>query len=163
MKHVVILFCLVTLAGCGDRGLFRPVAQPADDPALAQTRPMARPDGLSAPPPPAQARTAEEFDTTSAAQREAASKAPDGAEETLGTTVASLGDPTRAGFWIETPLVTAPGKGRVLYGPSGQSAQVDLIPIDGPATAGSRLSLSAMRLIGAPLAGLPEVTVYRGG
>ncbi|WP_319824228.1 hypothetical protein [Thalassovita sp.] len=79
----------------------------------------------------------------------------------LGVTVASLGDPAKAGFWIETPLVQAAGKGRVSYAKTGRTVKVDLIPIDGPATAGSRLSLATMRLLDAPLTGLPEVKVYR--
>jgi len=75
----------------------------------------------------------------------------------------SLGDPARPGFWIETPLVSSPTTGRVAYPSTGQSSQVDLIPIDGPATAGSRMSLAAMRLIGVPLTGLAEVQVFSGG
>lgn len=78
----------------------------------------------------------------------------------LGATVASLGDPARDGFWIETPLVSAPGRGRVRYPANGREVKVDLIPIQGPVTAGSRLSLGAMRLLDAPVAGLPEVEVY---
>lgn len=78
----------------------------------------------------------------------------------LGTTVASLGDPSRDGFWIETPLVSAPGRGRVRYPANGRVVKVDLIPIAGPVTAGSRLSLGAMRLLDAPVKGLPEVEVY---
>lgn len=79
----------------------------------------------------------------------------------LGVTVASLGDPSRDGIWIETPLVSTPAKGRVTYVKSGRTVKVDLIPISGPVTAGSRLSLAAMRLLDAPLTGLPEVQVYR--
>ena len=67
---------------------------------------------------------------------------------------------SEAGFWIKTPLVSEPGKGRVLHPGTGKSAQVDLIPIDAPQGAGSRLSLAAMRLIGADLTGLPEVRVF---
>ncbi|SMO42819.1 hypothetical protein SAMN06265173_102173 [Thalassovita litoralis] len=79
----------------------------------------------------------------------------------LGVTVASLGDPSRGGIWIETPLVSTPAKGRVTYVKSGRTVKVDLIPISGPVTAGSRLSLAAMRFLDAPLTGLPEVQVYR--
>lgn len=86
---------------------------------------------------------------------------PDETTGFLGVTVASLGDPGRDGFWIETPLVSTPGKGRVSYEKSGRTVKVDLIPIEGPATAGSRLSLAAMRLLDAPLTGLPEVKLYR--
>jgi hypothetical protein len=78
----------------------------------------------------------------------------------LGRTIATLGDPNKPGFWIETPLVTTPGKGRVTYEKSGRTIKVDLIPIPGEPTAGSRLSLSAMQLLDAPVAGLPEVKVY---
>jgi hypothetical protein len=38
-----------------------------------------------------------------------------------------------------------------------------LIPIDGPATAGSRMSLSALRLIGASLTDLTSVEVSTSG
>lgn len=99
----------------------------------------------------------------------AALPAPDPVEETevapveagvLGRTIASLGDPGKPGFWIETPLASAPGKGRVKYEKTGRTIKVDLIPIPGEPTAGSRLSLSAMKLLDAPLTGLPEVVVY---
>lgn len=79
----------------------------------------------------------------------------------LGETVASLGDPGREGFWIETALVTTLGKGHVTYAKTGRTVKVQLIPIAGPATGGSRLSLAVMRLLDAPLTGLPEVRVYR--
>lgn len=86
---------------------------------------------------------------------------PDESTGFLGVTVASLGDPAREGFWIETPLVSTPGKGRVTYEKSGRTVKVDMIPIEGPATAGSRLSMAAMRLLDAPLTGLAEVKLYR--
>jgi hypothetical protein len=38
--------------------------------------------------------------------------------------------------------------------------RVELRPIEGPATGGSRISLAALRLLGASLAGLPEVEVF---
>jgi hypothetical protein len=100
---------------------------------------------------------------------DAALPAPDPVEETevapveegfLGRTIASLGDPNKPGFWIETPLAATAGKGRVTYEKSGRTIKVDLIPIPGEPTAGSRLSLSAMQLLDAPVAGLPEVMVY---
>lgn len=81
----------------------------------------------------------------------------------LGRTIASLGDPNKPGFWIETPLASAAGKGKVRYEKSGRTIKVDLIPIPGEATAGSRLSLAAMRLLDAPLTSLPEVVVYADG
>jgi hypothetical protein len=113
--------------------------------------------------PPETARTAEEFDTTTREQREAAAAADTAGDALLGRSVVSLGDPARPGFWIETPLVTSATSGRVVFAGTGQSSQVDLIPIDGPPTAGSRMSLAAMRLIGVPLTGLAEVEVFSGG
>lgn len=165
MKKLAMTGLLLALSGCADIGFLQP-RDTNPDPAVSegQTRPVGRPGGGSAPAPSSDARTVEEFDTTSAEDRQAAAaaSAPTG-EQALGSTVASLGDPARPGFWIETPLVSAPGQGRVLYPETGKSARVELIPIAGPATAGSRLSLAAMRLIGAPLTGLPEVEVYSGG
>ncbi|MBP0481915.1 hypothetical protein [Sagittula salina] len=153
----------LVLAGCGDTGLFKPRAPETEvqETTDGQARPQARPAG-AAVKPPSGARTAEQFDTTTAEERKAAAAAakPVG-EQALGDTVASLGDPARPGFWLETPLVTSAQKGRVEY--KGKSSQVDLIPIGGPRTAGSRISLAAMRLIEAPLTDLPTIKVYAGG
>lgn len=140
----------------------------ADDTAMVsdsgQLRPLARPATLNTTikAPPVAARTVEEFDTTTDEQRsEAVAVASDaGGERALGATVASLGSPTEPGFWLKTPLVSKPSKGKVVYPANGKSVAVDLIPIDGPKTAGSRMSLPAMRLIEAPLTGLPEVQVF---
>ena len=77
----------------------------------------------------------------------------------LGTTTASLGDPNEPGFWVKTPLVTSPQSGRVVYVNSGRSVQVQLIPA-GSAGGGSQISVAAMRLLEAPLTGLPELVVY---
>ena len=119
-------------------------------------RPKLRPAGLGRVVPKA-ARTVEEFDVTTAEERQEAAAVPAAAVEAkLGLTVASLGDPTQAGFWIKTPLVKSAGKGRVVYPGSGKSVQVDLIPIEGESSAGSRLSLAAFRIIEAPLTELPR-------
>jgi hypothetical protein len=163
----------VVLSGC--------VAAPGSDGMVGEPRvggvssdiairPRARPDGFlervreAVRPPPPAARTQEQFDTTTVEQREAALETPvAGGERALGRTIASLGSPTEPGFWLKTPLVTAEGPGRVVYPTNGKSVQVTLIPIEGPATAGSRMSLAALRLLEAPLTGLPEVEVYSGG
>ncbi len=128
----------------------------------ATVRPVARPD-VQAIAPPADATTAAQFDTTTDAEREAAkTTSTANAEVMLGRTIASLGNPANPGFWLETPLVSGPKKGRIVDPASGKSVSVDLIPIDGPATAGSRISLPAMRLLGVSLTGLPELIVYAG-
>ncbi len=131
-------------------------------------RPVARPSGLSTTPaarPPASARTVEQFDTTSKADKAAAEDAAkdaaaSGEGRALGLTIVSLGDPTQPGLWIKTPLVKEPVKGRVVYPKNGKAVELDLIPLDGPKTAGSRMSLAALRVLEAPLTDLPEVQVF---
>lgn len=146
----------------------------AEMPDFLQPRPggtVAAPDGAAPPPPPeeiagivaaprpaAAARTADQFDTTTAEQKAAASAAPTGGERRLGETVASLGDPTEPGLWIKTSLVSESGSGRLEYPASGKSAVVQLIPL--PGGGGSQVSLSAMRLLEAPLTDLPTLVVY---
>lgn len=75
-------------------------------------------------------------------------------------TVAGLGDPTKGGIWMETPLVQVERTGRVVVRKTGASATVTLIPIPGDPTAGSFLSLEAMRKLLAPLEQLVELDVY---
>ncbi|MDV4143888.1 hypothetical protein [Shimia sp. FJ5] len=75
----------------------------------------------------------------------------------LGTTVVSLGAASEPGMWLKTPLVTREGKGRVYY--NGLWLAVTLIPIEGASTAGSRMSLAAMRALEMPLTELSEVRV----
>lgn len=132
----------------------------AETPENGRLRPRARPGAAA---PAAGARTAEQFDTTTASERAAAAAeaAPAGGETDLGVTIASLGAVGEPGFWLKTPLVTAPAKGRVEYAATGAATAVELIPLAAEPGAGSRISLAAMRLIGAPLTGLPEVRVFR--
>jgi hypothetical protein len=79
----------------------------------------------------------------------------------LGQTVASLGDPGEAGFWLKTPLVTSETAGRVQTA-SGASVNVKLLPLDGEASAGSQISLSAMRALGIGLTDLATLDVFSG-
>lgn len=111
---------------------------------------------------PAARRTAEDFDTTSAAERivAVAAAAQEAPERRLGATVASLGDAADPGLWLSTPLVSSPGPGRLSYGKAGTSVLVELRPSGGAAGSGSRASLAALRLLEAPLAGLAELDVY---
>ncbi len=141
MNRILMFGPLLTfLAACA-------VVQPEQPP------PVSAPVETAAPPP--DARTVEEFDTTSADER-AAATSPDASGTFLGSDVASLGDPARPGFWIETPLASAPGKGRVTLSGKGGGVEVDLIPSE----SGSRLSLAAIRLLEVPLTDLPTVDVY---
>ncbi|OZB15201.1 MAG: hypothetical protein B7X55_09990 [Rhodobacterales bacterium 34-62-10] len=146
------LFALL-LAGCAELGLTPPSApQPRAPEAAPQT--STRPPLTGAP------RSVDDFDQATEDERQAAVAPPSAAAGSIGTTVASLGDPARPGFWMETPLVSTPTKGSVVYRPTGRRLNVDLIPIEGPSSGGSRLSLSAMRMLDAPLTGLPQVDVF---
>lgn len=108
---------------------------------------------------PAGSRSVAQLDA-SAAEKAAATR-PTATGGRLGTTIASLGDATEGGFWIKTPLVQSPGKGRIVDPATGRSVNVDLIPLSGPASGGSQVSLPALTTLGADLTDLPEVEVYR--
>lgn len=159
-KTLGVLGICGVLAGCAAFDV-TPAAVPAE--SEGQTLPQSRPDAVQTEVqrPPSTARTVDEFDTTSAEQRAAAAATVEvPAERALGSTIVSLGNAAQPGFWLETPLVSAPGQGRVVYPATGKSVQVDLIPV---ADGGSRLSLPAMRLIEVPLTGLVEVEVFSAG
>lgn len=118
-----------------------------------------------APPAPAtNARTVEQFDTTTAQDRAAALDAPQAddiaSEQDLGVTLATLGDPTDPGIWIKTPLVNAIVQGRAEY--QGASVNLELRPSGGASGSGSQISLPAMRLLNAPLTGILEIHVFSG-
>src|SRR5690606_16871435 len=113
----------------------------------------------AARPSPA-ARTAAEFDTTTREQKAAAAAPPAAAERRLGATVASLGDPSQPGFWIKTPLAKSEADGRNVNPENGKAAKVRLIPLGGPASGGSQVSLPALQLIGVSLTDLPTIEVY---
>ena len=155
----ILLVPVLLLSACTTpsfQGLFpSPLDAPIDVPT--ETLNPAPP-----PPPPANARTVDEFDTTSDADRAEAVKVSSAAsEQVLGTTLATLGSPTEPGIWLKTPLVTALRPGRVTY--QGQSINIELRPSGGAAGSGSQISLAAMRLLNAPLTGIIELQVAATG
>ncbi len=75
-----------------------------------------------------------------------------------GFTVASLGDATVPGLWIETPLVDRERVATVVA-PNGTTVEVTARPSGGERGSGSRLSLAAFQALGLSLTGLPTVTV----
>jgi len=77
----------------------------------------------------------------------------------LGETLAGLGAPGEAGMWLRTGLVDRVRPGRVVSA-SGQSQAVELRPSGTAATAGSHLSLAAMRALGLNLGQLATLRVY---
>lgn len=158
MKKIALIALVgpAILAGCADIALFEPRETVAPRPAAA----AAPAPQTTRPPLTGAPRTVEELDRVTEDERQAAVATPAAASGAIGTTVASLGDPARQGFWLETPLVSEPTRGSVLYRPTGRRLNVDLIPIAGPASGGSRISLSAMRMLDAPLTGLPQIDVF---
>ncbi|MEP3345522.1 MAG: hypothetical protein ABJN34_11780 [Litoreibacter sp.] len=105
-------------------------------------------------------QSAASLDQTTEAEKAAAKAVPTNATSQLGTTVASLGDPTEQGFWLRTPLVSEETQGSVET-EGGAVVQVKLIPIEGAASAGSRISLAAMRALGLGLTDLATLKVSR--
>ena len=129
---------------------------------MDRLKPAAKPEPIVAPvePPvvlPAMGagQSAAALDQTSAAEKAAAVAVPAGVERSLGTVVVGLGSPAEQGFWVKSPLIAAPGKGRVVL-QTGSSVNVDLLP----GTGGALLSLAAFRALGLGLTDLPEVTIY---
>jgi len=135
MTRTFSLVFVLALAGCGSAGfgLFGGDDEPVDLGPAAVAEPEG---GLAAGAP--------------------SNPASDG--QFRGLTVASLGDATRPGLWIETPVVTEEGPGRVIA-PDGTVVALTLIPSGGDRGSGSRLSLEAMQALGIPLTDLPTVTV----
>ena len=83
------------------------------------------------------------------------------AENKLGHTIASLGNPAETGFWLKTPLVDRITRGSVIHENSGASVNLILLPLESSGT-GSQMSLSAMRALGLALTDLPKLTVFAG-
>ena len=162
-RFVCLVACTFGLTACDMLPTMQQQAPPPDPaPESSGSDTDAQTTGIA---PPANARTADEFDTTTEEERTAAVEAAQsgGGDRDLGTTVASLGAAADPGFWMKTPLVDSPGKGRVEYPAKGTTVAVDLIPLDAEPGSGSQLSLAAMRLLEADLTGLPEVRVFATG
>ncbi|WP_370250917.1 hypothetical protein [Nioella sp.] len=119
-------------------------------------------DASDVPPPAVAEEVAEEEAVEAATGEEAEAPAPSAASGSLGTTIASLGDPTRPGLWLETPLVSAEAAG-TLVAENGNRIDVTLIPSGGAAGSGSRISVAAMQALGLGLTDLATLTVIAGG
>lgn len=164
MRILISLTLIAALSGCSGQapGLFdRFKKDKAEAEAKAPDAMMEIPADQS-DPELAEETTGDPFETAVENPETTTAEAAlaDTGDGRLGITVASLGDPTAEGFWMKTPLVTSETAGRVVFTTSGRSVQVRLIPSGGPAGGGSQISLAAMRLLEAPLTGLPELVVY---
>ena len=166
LPRIALCLPLLALAACSNPTSTTPESPPRTPASTvtteSSTAATALPAATAAPVPRPNARTAAELNTTTPAQRTAAAAAPATQQQKLGNTVASLGDPTQPGFWVKTPLVSAEADGRIVNPANGKSAKVRLIPLAGPASGGSQVSLPALQLIGVSLTDLPTIEVYRG-
>lgn len=106
-----------------------------------------------------QGETAASLDTTTEAEKAAATSVSAPKSGLLGETVASLGDPAKAGFWLMTPLVKAEVEGRIER-PGGAVASVTLLPSGTEEGSGSQISLAAMRALDLGLTDLVTLKVY---
>ena len=101
-------------------------------------------------------QSAAALDKTTAAEKSAALAAPAPAPSgQLGKSVVALGSPADTGLWVQTSLVTAVTKGRVVA-PNGQALAVELRPGTGAAL----MSLSAYQALGIGLIELPEMVIF---
>jgi len=173
MRVLLSVLAACALTACTTPSLRLPGAEGAvaevdpEEIAAVIEEPAETLDPTPPPPPPPSATTEAEFDTTTEEDRAAALVAPEPEDEdgevALGTTIASLGDPTDPGIWLKTPLVDTLTMGRVEYPEAGRSINIELRPSGGEPGSGSQISLPAMRLLEAPLTGLPELEVFAGG
>lgn len=166
MRVIVLMISVALLPGCAAIERLTGVQTGADGQAdlspapEGMPRPAARPEGLEADAPEG-ARTIEDFDTTDDAARNAAvAGAADAGARRLGRTIATLGSAAEPGIWIKTPLVDGVVEGRADNPSAGTSIAVELRPAGGDPGAGSQVSLAAMRLLEAPLTGLPELILF---
>ena len=167
MKHMWMMSTLVLLLGCGEgAGLFSGAGnQTGAEADLIEGTALA--SALSPNPPAERGIPASEPLAAALPQPVETPRldpaASTGGHRALGSTIVSLGSPTEPGLWLKTPLVAQRVEGRVVNPANGKFLRLTLIPIAGPKTAGSRMSLDAMRQIDAPLTGLTEVMVTQSG
>lgn len=163
MRSILSLSIALILAGCAGGLPFRREApQPSVavvmDPDEAVARPQARPGAGATSPLRAQGRSADTLDTTTPAER-AAATAPRQGGQALGETLAGLGSPTEPGFWLQTGLVQNARPGRVEI-PGGGSVSLELRPSGAAPGAGSQISLAALRALEVPLTQLVSLRVF---
>lgn len=157
-RIVATLVIVLAVSGCTEVNL----PEWADIRTLKPRQETGTTQEAGTPIPVSGARSAEQLDTATASEKSAASSGAS-AGRRLGTTIATLGAPGEQGFWLKTPLVDTERPGVLRSRDTGKRVSVTLIPIDGPPTAGSRISLSAMRTLELPLTALAELDVSQGG
>ena len=157
MRLVILpLLAPLALTACTEGSFFDTLFAPYEAPVIeevAAPAPAARTPTFVAPrvaSAPVDPEIAEQ--RAAGVSAAAANKGPK-----LGSTIASLGDPTDGGLWIETSLVSAPTTGKIEYPITRKTVEVELRPAG---SGGGRASLAAFRALDAPLTGLPEFVIY---
>lgn len=77
---------------------------------------------------------------------------------TLGEVTVALGDPTDAGLWVKSKLVTANTPGRVVT-QTGRTLALTLRPLPSGSDGSAQISLAALQELGLPLVGLAPLTL----
>lgn len=170
-----IALCLIVLTGCGQSAfnLGKLIGRDTDrTPAPVDVTDAGEPVQATLPAPSdvettvetsvevgGQGNSAEALDTTSEAEKAAATAVSAPTSGLLGETIASLGDPTKEGFWLMTPLVTSERSGRIERS-GGAVAAVTLLPSGTAPGSGSQISLAAMRALDLNLTDLATLKVY---
>ena len=153
MRTAIAISCII-LAGC-EQMPPKPVSQPTPEPA-----PVAQPVVLENT---GQNTSPDVLDVVSSQDREIAMATADvGALQKLGTVVGSLGNPAEVGFWVKTGFVSEPKAGQITNVATGDSVNIDLLPRPGGIdnANAAEVSLSALRAINAPLAGLSKFDLF---
>lgn len=157
MTRMISILAVLALAGCANGGLGGLFS--GDGPGSGFGRSAPAPGEVITEAVTGEA-TAEDIAPADSSTRAAAVAAGDTAsgDSVRGFTVASLGDATQPGLWIETPLVE---RERVVtvVAPNGTTVEVTARPSGGERGSGSRLSLAAFQALGMDLTSLPTVTV----
>ncbi|MBL4628627.1 MAG: hypothetical protein JKY00_11440 [Roseicyclus sp.] len=168
MTRVVMILAVLALAGCANGGLDGLFSGDGPGSGFGRDTPTNTPantlDGATAAPVLTDAVVGEaataDIAPADSATRAAAVADGDTATGDLvhGFTVASLGDATQPGLWIETPLVDRERLATIVA-PDGTTVVVTARPSGGERGSGSRLSLAAFQALDLSLTSLPTVTV----
>lgn len=159
MTRAIAVLAVLALAGCGTGGLGGLFAGDGPGSGFGRDRPNEATAAVVTDPVIGEAAAEdiapEDSGTRAAAVAEGNTASGDNVR---GFTVASLGDATVPGLWIETPLVDRE-RAATVVAPNGTTVEVTARPSGGERGSGSRLSFAAFQALGLDLTSLPTVTV----
>lgn len=161
MTRVISLLAVLAVAGCANGGLAGLFNGDGQGSGIGRSAPEveAAPAEVITEAVVGEAAAEDIAPTESATRAAAVAEGDTGAGDSVrGFSVASLGDATVPGLWIETPLVDRDRTATVVA-PNGTTVEVVARPSGGERGSGSRLSLAAFQALGLNLTSLPTVTV----